>query len=209
MKLAFVHGWGFDSSVFDGLRVNFPGCRVLERGYFGASTGALPDEDFVAVTHSFGTMRLLAALPSTCRGIVAINGFDRFCAGPDFPGVPLRIIDRMIARFSDAPRQVVAEFRNRCGCDEPFGSMDEERLRTDLAALRDGDCRKHVARSGLPFLSLQGGRDPILPPEMRCAVFAQAGRCERITLENSGHLLPLQEPATCAEAISAFMERLP
>jgi hypothetical protein len=43
---------------------------------------------------------------------------------------------------------------------------------------------------------------------MRRAVFAGADRCERVTLETGGHLLPRQESATCAEAISAFMKQL-
>lgn len=209
MKLAFIHGWGFDSSVFDRLADRFAGCAMLEQGYFGASGDGLPEEDFIAVTHSFGTIRLLAGLPTACRGIVAVNGFDRFCAGNGFPGVPLRVVQRMIARFADAPGEVLADFRHRCGCDEPFAKAEWDILREDLILLRDGDCREQTARTGPPILSLQGGHDPILPPEMRNAVFANAASCEHITIEGAGHLLPLQEPATCARAISAFMERLP
>lgn len=208
MKLLFVHGWGFDSSIWEGLVPRFPGCVLAERGYFGAPAEPVPEGAFLAVTHSFGTMRFLVAPPPGCLGIVAINGFDRFAATDDFPGVPPRAVDRMIARFADAPEEVLADFRKRCGCHAPFAAVDSDRLLEDLIALRDGDCRPQAARCGLPILSLQGASDPILPPAMREAVFASSARCERRMHETGGHLLPLQDPATCANAISAFMEQL-
>lgn len=208
MKLLFVHGWGFDGSVWDALATHFADCAFWDRGYFGAASEPGKSEAFLAVTHSFGTMRLFGGPHPGCRGIVAINGFDRFCEGERFPGVQRRAIDRMIARFGVAPGEVLGEFRSRCGCDEPFGKFDRKLLAEDLVALREGDCREQAAQSGLPILSLQGGCDPILPDAMRGAVFAGAASCERVTLETFGHLLPRQASATCAEAISAFMKRL-
>jgi pimeloyl-[acyl-carrier protein] methyl ester esterase len=213
VKLIFVHGWGFDSSIWDELAQNFSDrghsdCGFSERGYFGAPGEPELVGDFVAVTHSFGTMRFLAASRPGCRGIVAINGFDRFTATGDFTGVAARMVERMIARFGDAPDDLLSDFRKRCGSDASFGAIDGALLLEDLTALRDGDCRSEAARCGQPILSLQGACDPILPPAMREAVFAGAARCERRILESGGHLLPLQEPATCADAICAFMEHL-
>lgn len=208
VKPVFYHGWGFDSSIWDSLADGFPDCAFSERGYFGAAPDPLPDGDFIAVTHSFGTMRLLSALPASCLGIVAIGGFDRFSACAGFPGVPSRLIERMVARFGDAPDEVLSEFRQRCGCDAHFGGINPALLVEDLVSLRDGDCRELAAQSGLPILSLQGGRDPILPEALREAVFAKAEFCERATVESGGHLLPVQQSAPCARAISAFMERL-
>jgi pimeloyl-[acyl-carrier protein] methyl ester esterase len=213
VKLVFVHGWGFDSSIWDKLVQSFSdrGCSdysFSERGYFSAPAEPELAGDFVAVTQSFGTMRLLSALLPGCRGIVAINGFDRFTETGDFTGVATRMVERMIARFGDAPDDVLSDFRKRCGSDASFGAIDGALLLEDLTALRDGDCRSEAARCGLPILSLQGACDPILPPAMREAVFAGAARCEHRILESGGHFLPLQEPATCADAICAFMERL-
>lgn len=208
MRLLFVHGWGFDSTVWDSLAQSFPDRSFLERGYFGAAMEPEISGPFVAVTHSFGTMRFLCGPHPGCRGIVAINGFDRFCATGGFPGVPLRVIERMIERFRDRPAAVLAGFRERCGAVAHFGQLDRDRLGADLLALRDGDCREQSARCGLPILSLQGARDPVLPPAMRDAVFAEAGDCERLTHETGGHLLPLEDADTCVRAISAFMKRL-
>lgn len=208
MKLLFVHGWGFDNSIWAGLAGGFPDSAMWDRGYFGEACEPDATGPFVAVTHSFGTMRLIGSLPSTCRGIVAINGFDRFCEDEAFPGVQRRVIDRMIARFASDPGEVLQDFRRRCGSIEPVGPFDPGLLGEDLLALRDGDCREQLAGSAIPVLSLQGGRDPILPEAMREAVFATAGSCERETIATGGHLLPMQETAPCAEAISAFMEKL-
>jgi len=208
MKLLFVHGWSFDSSIWDGLATRFADCCVSERGYFGPAGETKLDEPFLAVTHSFGTMRFLADIAPACRGIVAINGFDRFTALGSFPGVPTRTLDRMIARFGDAPEEVLTDFRQRCGCDAPLGAIDNGRLLDDLIALRDGDQRTAAAQSGLPILSLQGTRDPVLPLTMREAVFASTSQCDRLTHGHAGHLLPLEDAAYCANAISAFMERL-
>ncbi|MCX7863855.1 MAG: alpha/beta hydrolase [Novosphingobium sp.] len=208
MKLLFVHGWGFDSSIWEKLACTFPDHACWERGYFGASSEPVIAEPFLAVTHSFGTMRLLLSANRFCRGIVAINGFDRFSEAEGFPGVPLRVIDRMIRRFRIQPAAVLVAFRASCGAQTSFGQPDRERLEADLLTLREGDCRRQAALSGVPILSLQGGRDAILPAAMRQAVFAGAGNCERLTLEAAGHLLPLEDAGSCQKAIIAFMERL-
>lgn len=208
MKLVFVHGWGFDSTIWAGLAGGFSDRAFLERGYFGAPAAPLPEGEFIAVTHSFGTMRLLAALPAGCRGMVAVNGFDRFAATDGFPGVATRILDRMIAQFGEEPERVVTEFLRHCGCEAFYGNFDRHLLLEDLHMLRDGDCREQASGCGLPILSLQGGQDPILPAAMRATVFTGAASCERLTFDNGGHLLPLEETASCAQAITAFMERL-
>jgi pimeloyl-[acyl-carrier protein] methyl ester esterase len=112
----------------------------------------------------------------------------------------------MLARFADAPGDVLADFRRRCGDDTPVSILDINRLQTDLEALRDWDCRAQYARMGLPVLVLHGEADPILPPAMRDAVFASASRVDRITRPEAGHLLPLTDPGFCAEQIRRFVE---
>ncbi|MCJ2185034.1 alpha/beta hydrolase, partial [Novosphingobium sp. 1949] len=139
MKLLFVHGWGFDRHFWEPLCAHLSGYeRVVEdRGYFGAPLSPAIEGPYLAVTHSFGTMRALAApAPGLC-GIVAINGFDRFSAAPDRAGVPVRVIDRMLRRFGENPETVLAEFRRSCGSAAPFGPIDPAPLRADLLRLRD------------------------------------------------------------------------
>lgn len=209
MILWFVHGWGFDSALWSALATRLAGHRAVlaDLGYFGAEALAPPTAPFIAVAHSFGTMRVLRDAPLACSGLIALNGFDGFVARAGRPGVAPRVLDRMIARFEEAPRAALADFRARCGTDAPFPAPDIKRLSRDLLALRDMDCAPDAARWSMPILSLQGGHDPILPAPMREAVFAATAHVERATHPAAGHLLPVTEPEWCASQIAGFVER--
>ncbi|KQM22131.1 alpha/beta fold hydrolase [Novosphingobium sp. Leaf2] len=206
MKLLFVHGWGFDRHFWTPLAALLPQWRHVmdDRGYFGAPCNPSAAGPCIAVTHSFGTMRVLAAPPLGLRGIVAINGFDRFTALPGRPGVPMRVLDRMLRRFETDPRGVLGEFRRTCGSAEPFGEIDAPLLQTDLLRLRDAA----PPLPDVPLLTLQGGADPLLPPAMRSAVFAGASTADvrRIDHAAGGHLLPIQAPQLCAAAVRGMAE---
>jgi pimeloyl-[acyl-carrier protein] methyl ester esterase len=200
--LRFLHGWALDGSVWAKvvpLLAEFD-CRVDDRGYFGPSAEVAAGE--IAVGHSFGAMRALAA-PGGMRALVAVAGFDCFAARDDFPGTPARVIERMERRFEADPAAVVAEFRARCGLADSPPIADAAALRADLAALRAAD-RRGAAR--VPVTLLHAADDPIVPPAMAAAVFA--GAAERITLSAGGHLLPLTAPEACASAIRAAARRL-
>ncbi|HEX2793325.1 MAG TPA: alpha/beta hydrolase [Croceicoccus sp.] len=212
--LLFLHGWGFDSTVWRDVAARLDGYPMAfaERGYFGGvgdESGTLgSDGPVLAVAHSYGTMRLLADPPGECIGLVAINGFDRFVAGPDVPGVPVRVVERMRARFAQDPARTLADFRAHCGIAAPAGAIAGEELGADLRALRDDDRRAEAGRFAAPVLSLQGALDPILPPAMRDAVFDGAARVERRAIADGGHLLPLTHPDACADAVRAMAERV-
>ena len=211
MILLFQHGWAFDRTLWQGVTALLPehDCRLADRGYFGAPH--LPDcaDDMIVVTHSLGTMHALVAPPPRCRGLVAINGFDRFSAAEGFPGVPLRVLDRMAARLAESPDQVVREFRQHCGTDASVGPLVPAALQADLALLRDGDCRADAARWTAPIVLLEAKDDPILPPGLRSAVFASAPRLHRVSQPTGGHLLPVTAPAACAAAIRNLVDTLP
>ncbi|MDE8651253.1 alpha/beta fold hydrolase [Novosphingobium album (ex Liu et al. 2023)] len=210
MKLLYRHGWGFDAGFWAPLAALLPEWPALidDRGYFGKPAAPAVDGPCLAVTHSFGTMRLLRDPPPGLRALVAINGFDRFTAREGRPGLPARVVDRMIARFASDPAAVLAEFRERCGCSEPAGRFDAALLHRDLLALRDEDACDAAGRLGVPILSLQAARDAILPEAPRQAVFATAPALTRLTHPGAGHLLPWQDPRWCADAIRDLIGRL-
>lgn len=202
MKLLFAHGWGFDRRFWEPLAALLPewAHEIDDRGYFGAPHEPAVEGPCLAVTHSFGTMRVLAAPPPGLMGIVAINGFERFTAVPGRPGVPVRVLDRMLRRFETDPRGVLAEFRKTCGSAEAFGEIATEALAADLLRLRDAA----PSLPDVPILAIHGGADPLLPPEMRAATFTGA-QVRRIDHEAGGHLLPLQAPQLCAAAIRGLL----
>lgn len=206
VTLLFLHGWGFGSEIWDAVVEGLGDMphAFSERGYFAPPTDTRPDAPVIAMAHSFGTMRLLADPPPQCRAIVAVNGFDRFAATDDFPGVACRVVDRMAVRFDEEPERTLADFRLRCGANAPAGAIAGGALASDLAALRQDDCREQAAAFAGPILSLQGTDDPLLPPAMRDAVFAAAPRVERLTVAGGGHLLPLSHPDVCIRHVRAL-----
>jgi len=207
LSLLFCHGWGFDAGFWDPLAALLPEFAQVrdDAGYFGAPAAPRPQVPYCAVTHSLGTMRLLAAPPPGLAALIAIDGFDRFTAADAFPGVPRRLVERMIGAFAQVPDTVLADFRARCGTNAPFPSAAASCLEAGLVALRDEDRRAEAAALGVPILSLQGGRDAILPLALRETVFAGAGVVMRRTHPPAGHLLPISDPQWCAEAIRSFL----
>lgn len=205
MKLLLAHGWGFDRHFWSPLAALLGEWDhvVDDRGYFGEPLEPTVDGPCLAVTHSFGAMRVLAAPPPGLVGIVAINGFDRFSAVPGRAGVPLRVIDRMLRRFEVEPRAVLAEFRRSVGEDAPFGEIAAEPLHADLLRLRDAA----PPLPAVPVVALGGGADPLLPEAMRAAVFA-GGEVRRIDHAGGGHLLPREAPALCASVVRGMAEAL-
>ncbi len=205
----FVHGWGFDASFWHPVIAHLPelDCRTEDRGYFGAPDKTAPDGPHIVVAHSFGAMRMLAAPPDDCRGMLAINGFDRFATREGAPGVRIRVLDRMIARLASDPAAVVRDFRTRCGTDAPFGQPDVPRLKADLETLRDADCTGANANWAVPLISLHGANDPLLPAAMRETAFSACPDLTRDTIQDGGHLLPMTHRAYCAAAIANLVER--
>lgn len=204
MILRLLHGWASDASIWARLIPLLPefDCRADDRGYFGKA--AQVGEGEIAVVHSFGAMRALAA-PGAMRGLVAINGFDCFTARPGYPGTPGRVLERMIARFDEAPERVVADFRARCGAGQTPPLAGTAQLRADLCALAGEDRRGAV---GVPVVSVQAADDPIVAAALHPHLFAAAPAAERISLAAGGHLLPLTAPEACAASIRRMAERL-
>ncbi|RVQ66027.1 alpha/beta hydrolase [Croceicoccus ponticola] len=210
VRLLFFHGWGFDSAIWDKVVAMVESFEIgfADRGYFGGFREDPSDGTVLAVAHSFGAMRVLANLPTHCAGMVAVNGFDYFAAHDGYPGVPRRVLDRMIGRFGVDPEATLSDFRMRCGASRSLPTICGDALGADLIVLRDGDCRDEAATFGAPILSLQGGADPIMPLAMRDAVFAHGQQVSRIVARDGGHLLPLTHPELCAKAILQLAERV-
>lgn len=198
MKLVLLHGWGFDASIWDAMRTALGPIETLtwDRGYFGSPRQAPIEGPYVTVGHSLGSLLLAADRPAGCAGLIAINGFDRFTGEGR---VPMRLLDRMRARFAEAPGAVLDDFRERAGGQAHRGTVDADRLATDLDLLATLDAGDGMT----PRLVLQGGQDPILPPAMRDQVFPGAAR---MTLADAGHLLPVSHPLWCADRIREVLQ---
>ncbi len=201
--LLLAHGWGCDATIWDGLRAALgeADTLVVERGYFGARPDRpRPRPGAIAVGHSAGLLDLLADLPTGCAGVVAINGFTRFAHAADFPdGTPTRVLDRMARRLSDDPDGTVRAFRDRTGLPPPTAPAQRDRLRAGLDLLATQDRR--AALRGVRLLALASAGDPVAIPAITRACF---GAADIAWHPGDSHVLPLAEPAWCAEHLRRF-----
>jgi pimeloyl-[acyl-carrier protein] methyl ester esterase len=195
VKLLFLHGWGLDASLWNGVRAALPEFETVawDRGYFSPPMTEKTAGPFIGIGHSLGALLLVDN--ANAIGLVAINGFDRFTGEG---AVAPRIVDRMRKRFAEAPAEVLADFRARIGAPSAPENIDSERLGADLNLLAEADARNATRPR---TLVLHGGADPLLPAAMRETVFAGA---PRETVADGGHLLPLTHPAWVADHIRAF-----
>lgn len=201
--LVMLHGWNYDASFWRPLQACLPELDTLcwDLGYFGRESMPAPEREAFAIGHSYGLLWFLRQRPFRWRGLVSINGFNRFAAAPDFPdGVPLPQVERLAASVAEATLPALTGFRQRCGdLVPPPDTPDLSRLQTSLDHLRDWD-----ARPDQPDLALCGKADKVVPPALVRAAFA----AEITHWHEGGHLLPQQDPEWCAEHIRAWLKRV-
>lgn len=212
--LVFLHGWGYGPETWEAWTGAFGEApvAVLDAGYFGPRHMDLPDnpEGWLAVGHSLGFARLLA-MDLPWRGLVGIGGFLRFCQKPGkATGTPTDMLDAMLSRLDQAPKEVLASFRRRCGHRE--GSQGQPRaeglarLRTDLEHLRDLE-QLPPARPA-PTLFIQAKDDRIVAPELAVEAQSQLSGSRLSLLDNGGHSLPMARTRDCLRLVQEFLHDL-
>lgn len=207
MKLTLVHGWGYDRTLWREvlpLLTDYE-VEVADLGFFG--TPALPidgDAPRIAVGHSLGAIWWLALAGLPWTRLVAINGFARFTAAPDFAaGVAPRVLERMRKRFATAPAATLSDFQQAAGGTGPALPGDTSALEHGLATLAEADGRQALAQRPGNIYALAGRQDAIVPAAMSAATFAALPASRLQWVEGGGHLLPLSHPRECAALIRA------
>jgi len=199
--LFFVHGWGFDGSVWDAVLARLDGrpAVVADLGFRGKPSLAIVERPLV-IGHSMGFAWALENIPRPWAGAVAVNAFPRFVAAEGYPGVPARALELMRQQFVVDPLAVAASFLGRCGEASPdLVGLDVARLSDALAWLADCDQRAALVALDCPLLALAGGRDPVVPEPMSLAGFAEYSLD---IIAEGGHLLPLTHPDAVVAAIN-------
>jgi pimeloyl-[acyl-carrier protein] methyl ester esterase len=212
MSLVFVHGWGFDSSLWESVREELRDleCETLDLGFYGRPAAARPNGRTVAIGHSLGFLWLLHERPFPWRALVSISGMPRFTKAADYRcGVAARLLDSMIARFAGAPQATLDDFFARCGTTAaaPDGA-DCRRLAEALLWLKDWDARDSLAAERVPLLALYAADDEIVPKELSEDVFASRPETVLGASPGGGHALPLSRPKWVASHIREFVGRL-
>jgi len=132
MHFVFVHGWGFNAAIWRDL-IGFmrtSEVSLVDLGFIAGgppSASAWPRES-IAVGHSLGALWLLHRVGergnAPFRGLVSIQGFDRFC-----PPIPTSRVAGMRRGLRRDPGRTLDVFWQGCGT-EPFappGALNVER----------------------------------------------------------------------------------
>ena len=208
--ILLVHGWGFDRHFFEPL-VDYMSqfkCITVDLGFTGDPVMPVfdPDEKHLAVGHSMGFMWLLKHKPAPWQGLVGINAFPRFTETEGYhPAQPVRVLELMQEQYFRKPDRVTADFMSRCGNDNPLNKFDIDRMAESLTWLADWDERDALALERTPVFVLAGKSDQIVSPAMTKAGFEGVAP---IQWHDGGHLLPMEDPAWCAERLLAIWDDL-
>ena len=210
--VVLVHGWGYDSSIWDAVRAQLPPALpvvTLDFGYFISAVPPVPTfpKPVIAVGHSLGALWWLSQAAMPWQRLLCINGFPRFCATDDYaPAVAPRMLARMRAQFELDPAGVLADFHARCvalgSTAGPLAEPATARLLAGLDALAEWDGRSTLAGRHDDIYALAGTDDPIVPAAMSAVAFAALPPDHLSFIPATGHLLPVTAPTLCAEWIA-------
>ncbi len=211
MHFLFVHGWGFDAGIWREIATHLQGheVRCVDLGFFGAKSDDAKSwpEGGVAVGHSLGVLWLLKALQEgrapPFRGLISVQGFDRFC-----PYVPPPVVASMRRELRRDPAATLNRFWLACDAKDPAAdqaSADRERLDEGLGWLMEWDASAARVSLVCPMLALAAKDDRIVPAPMSEAIW---GSGKMHWSESGGHVLPLSRPEWCAKHVLDFVSEL-
>lgn len=217
MRILLVHGWGFGPWMW--LRMNERLQLLMEDqplelvtanlGFRGAEV--MPSGSFdLALGHSLGLLWLLESNRVQFDRLVSVNGFTRFCGGPDFPwGWSPKVVQRMRKRLGPDVDGVMHDFRAKCAIPaatvpaDDSQSFDVERLDWGLEALIKGDGREQWSRFCGPRRAIAATQDAIVSVEHTRECFPDG---DIQWLKTDCHCLPLKFPEICAALVRELIE---
>ncbi|MDJ0514617.1 MAG: alpha/beta fold hydrolase [Methyloceanibacter sp.] len=203
MRFVLVHGWGFNSSIWGPLiaQLGEAETTVLDLGFVGRANGSEIGEwpeNAIAVGHSLGVLWLLRRGGGRFRGLVSIQGFDRYC--PHIPKSRVVALKRGIDRD---PASTMEAFWASCGAPgfAPSSDLNADRLRDGLDWLIQWDAEDARKSLRCPILSLATRDDVIVPPAMTEVIW---GKDNVVWRPEGGHVLPWKSPEWCAAHVVEF-----
>jgi len=206
MKLVFIHGWGLDAHLWDGVLALLPNVKteIIERGFFGAARHTINSEEpAVLIGHSLGLIHGFN-LRQNWISWVAVNSFPRFITTDHLPGcVAAGVVRDMRQRLSRDPHKTLTDFHQRIGATPPSGIPDIDELRSGLDELQSGDIADISAPK--PGLILASCYDPLVPA-VASAALAQNHQQKIVWHESDSHVLPQSKADWCAHHIATFVQ---
>jgi pimeloyl-[acyl-carrier protein] methyl ester esterase len=207
MHVVLVHGWGFHAGIWADVVGHLGDAQVtlvdLSFVAGGPKGSAEWPGDAIAVGHSLGLLWLLKEGRGRFKGLVSIQGFDRFCTH-----VPQSRVAALKRGLDRDPGGTMQSFWQSCGAPGFAlpGALNVAQLDQGLDWLMHWDARDAKERLDCTMLALAARDDPIVPPAMTEAVWQGT---KIIWSPDGGHVLPLRHPRRCARHVLEFADTLP
>ena len=205
MHYVLVHGWGFNASLWQPLIAQLGAAEttLVDLGFIEGGEGCGNQEwpeDAIAVGHSLGVLWLLKQEQARFRGLVSIQGFDRYC-----PHVPKSRVVALKRGIDRDPAGTMEAFWRSCGAPEfaPATALNTDRLREGLDWLIQWDAEDARKSLRCPVLSLATRDDVIVPPAMTETIW---GSENVVWQPEGGHALPIRFPEWCAAHVVEFAD---
>ena len=202
--LVFIHGWGFNSSVWRETAARLPDRTLsfIDLGFMGkpAVTRLEVPDNAIIVAHSLGVLWALKNLSKQPAAFVSICGFDRF--SPPVSSSALELMKRGLTRN---PMAQMTHFWRSCGIDAfaDEQQLDQSALTEGLDWLKNWDCRTERQSLSCPVHVLAVREDEIVPEQMSCDIW---GDSNIHWAQSGGHALPLTRADWCADQIRQFAQ---
>ena len=122
-------------------------------------------------------------------------------AGLGMAGLAAALVPPMLSPDADAGARALAQ--------SVMAAVPESTYRTVLAAIVAFDRRAALPRIAVPTLCLAGADDRTAPPRVLQGMAERIPGAAFVTLAGSGHVVNVEQPRAFADAVIAFLRRLP
>lgn len=209
MQLVFIHGWGFTPDFWNPLSELLPefSQRRVDLGFYGRpSEGISSGEEAILIGHSLGFVHGIAENVNW-KAWIAINSFPRFIKQEEKEGcVAATELQQIKMGLSFMGKMALQRFYSLIEASVPEGAPHLEQLKNGLDELRDCDVEGKIKELNVPGLVLASHNDPLVPLATSEALGRMTRKCAILCHETGGHILPLRDPAWCAEMIKDFIK---
>ena len=202
MHFVLVHGWGFDASFWTPLVARLPEADVTltDLGFLSGVADEPADwpADAIAIGHSLGVLWLLKQGRGRFRGLISMQGLDRYC-----PHVPEPRVAALRRGLDRDPGGTLLAFWHSCGASDfaDPAALNVPRLREGLDWLVHWDAEAAKKSLRCPVLTLASQDDVIVPAAMSEAIW---GKENIVWSPSGGHALPMTRPHWCADHVIEF-----
>jgi pimeloyl-[acyl-carrier protein] methyl ester esterase len=204
MQIVFVHGWGFNAEIWQGIISHLPDRNVatIDLGFVASeakSLSSLP-KNSVIIGHSLGVLWSLMHMPARPVALISLCGFDRFS-----PPVPKRQLEIMKRGLKRNPEAQMTSFWRSCDITSYAApeALNQEKLDEGLDWLMNWNAHAELVNLSCPVHVIAARDDKIVPEEMSCNIWQKQ---DIDWSPEGGHALPLTHPGWCADQIKSYLK---